>query len=95
MSASWRNEYVHGHSWNTRDEIAFLERLGSHREHIKVRERYLGISEQKQDRLSLLFEYQAAMRRRAAWGDVDPVEVAEEVAAQIRACLDRPVRESR
>lgn len=61
--------------WTTKDEIAFLQLL--------FRER--------KNRLSLLLEYQAAMRRRVNWGDMDKIEIEKEVRSLIHGALG-PVR---
>jgi len=81
---------THGR-WTTEDEIAFVQGLGHYLDHMKAVDGY-ALREPRKDRLALLFEYQASIARRSDWGEVDPVQIEDEVRAQINGGLDRPIR---
>ena len=74
--------------WSTEAELAFVRALGTHRVGAPCAPEAVALPE----RLTLLRQYQAAMRRRTHWGAIDPARVAVEVARCMAALAPRCAR---
>jgi hypothetical protein len=68
-------------TWTTQTELAFVRELGMHRRQCHCCGRPLARGAVPlQERLTLLRQYQAALRRRVDWGAMDPAAVGAAVA---------------
>lgn len=70
-----------GIAWSTEAELAFVRALGTHRLGAPCAPEAVPLPE----RLTLLRQYQVAMRRRTRWGAISPTAVGAEVAHLIAA----------
>lgn len=70
-----------GIGWSTEAELAFVWALGTHRLGAPCAPEAVPLPE----RLTLLRQYQIAMRGRTDWGAIDPTAVGAEVAQLIAA----------
>jgi hypothetical protein len=80
-------------TWTTKAELAFVRELGTHRQRCHQETPISRDAVPPQERLMLLRQYQAAMRRRAHWGAIDPATVRADVArrsARLEQGLTRP-----
>ena len=96
-------DYLHGlikrlnargtESWTTRDEVAFIVGLGTHRNgqayEPLVRQGLIPNSNEHQYRQVLLRQYLKAVQNRQVWGDVD-----RSVCIEMAASLLSPVTEN-
>lgn len=71
--------------WSTEAELAFVQALGTHRPGAPCAPEAVPLPE----RLTLLRQYQAAMRRRTRWGAIDPATLGAEVARLITTLEQR------